>query len=88
MRTKNPKKKFKFLQFLFYCPLSPVLSLFGHNFCSWAPIVKKIIFLGNESTFLSSKNVSKNQDKISAHRYLPKIPFVPQRDNSPLEVNN
>jgi len=33
------------------------------------------------------KKVSKNHDKISDCRYLPKIPFVPRSDNDPLGVN-
>jgi len=32
------------------------------------------------------KEVSKNHDKISARRYLLEIPFVPRKDNGPLEV--
>jgi len=38
------------------------------------------------SVFLSSKKVSKNHNKNSAHRYLPEIPFVLQTDNGPLGV--
>jgi len=42
------KKKFKikiqiFANF-FCCPLSPILSLFGHNFCPWALIEEKLHF--------------------------------------------
>jgi len=36
--------------------------------------------------FLSSKKVSKNDNRNSAHRYLPEIPFVPQTDNGTLGV--
>jgi len=50
--------------------------------------VKKIIFPGSYSTFLSSKKISKNHDKISARRYLPEIPFVSRRDNGPLGVKS
>jgi len=62
------------------------LSLFGHNFCSQALIGKKIIFPRSYSVFLSSKKVSKNQDKNCNRRYLPEIPFVPRRDNGLLGV--
>jgi len=84
---KIQKKKFKFLQKKFCCLLSLVLSLFGHNFCSRAPIEKSIIFPQSLSVFLSSKKVSKNHNKNSARRYLPKIPFVLWTDNGPLGIN-
>jgi len=80
------RKKFKFLQF-FCCPFSFNLSLFWYNYCSQVPI-EKYIFPRSLSVFLSSKNVSKNHNKNSALRYLPKIPFVPQMDNGPLGVNS
>jgi len=80
------EKKFKFLQIFFGGPLSPILSLFGNNFCSLSPIEKQIVFPQSLSVFLSSKKVIKNHNKNSAHRYLPKIPFVFQTDNGPLGV--
>jgi len=70
--------KFKFWIFFCYTP-SSVLSLFRYNFCSQVLIGKKITFPWRQSFFLSFKKVSKNLDKNSAHRYLPEIPFVPQR---------
>jgi len=57
---KNIQKKNQISAKNFGCPLSPILSLFGHNFCSWSPNEKKIIFLGSLSIFISSKKVSKN----------------------------
>jgi len=61
------------------------LSLFGHNFCSQAPIEKNYIPM-NIISFSIFQKISKNHDKKSAHRYLPKIPFVPRRDNGLLGV--
>jgi len=85
-RKKIWKKKFENLNF-FWCLLSPILSLFGHNFCSQAPNRKKNIFPWSCSVFLSSKKVSKNHYINSDRRYVPEIPFVCQMDNDPLGVN-
>jgi len=63
------------------------LSLFGNNFCSWAPIEKNIYFHEDNKFFYLPKKNSKNHDKKSAYNILPKIPFVLQRDNGPLGVN-
>jgi len=64
------------------------LSLFGHNFCSWAPIEKIYIFPRSLLVFISSKKVSKIYNKNSARKYLAKIPFFSRTDNGrPLEVN-
>jgi len=49
--------------------------------------LKIIIFPWSKSVFPSSKKVSKNHDKNSARRYLPKIPFVSWTENGPLGVN-
>ena len=68
------------------CLPSLVFSLFGHNFCSRAPIEIKIIFPRSSSVFLSSIKFSKNQDRNSARRYLPEIWFVPRTDNGLLGV--
>jgi len=77
-------KNFK-IQNCFCCPLSPVLSLFGYNFWSLAPIEKNNIPM-KLIMFSIWKKDSKNHNKNSAHRYLPEIPFVPWRDNGPLGV--
>jgi len=74
--------------YLFCCPLSHVLSSFGHNFCSRAPIEKKNIYSHEANLFFYlQKNISKNHDKNLARMYLLKIPFVPQIDNGPLGIN-
>jgi len=74
-------KKIELLQISFFCLLSLVLSLFGHSFCSRAPIEKKNHIPTKLISFSIFKKVSKNHIKNSAHRYLPEIPFVPQIDN-------
>jgi len=84
----NLLEKKLILQNSFCCPFSLVfLILFGHNFCSRTPIEKEIIFSQSLSVFLSSKKVSKNHNKNSTCRYVPKIPFVSRIDNGPLGVN-
>jgi len=70
------------LQIYFRYPLSLILSLFGHNFCSWAAIEKNIYSHKAHSLFLSSKKIQKIITKIQ-----PKIPFVPQTENGPSGVN-
>jgi len=76
------KKNLKFL----FCPISLILSSFGHNFYSQAPIRKKIIYPWSYSVFLFSTKVSKNHNKNSNYRYLPKIQFIHRTDNGPLGV--
>jgi len=49
-------------------------------------LIKNIYIPTKLISFLSSKEISKNQDKNSARRYLPEISFVPRRDNGPLGV--
>jgi len=78
---KNLKKKIWEIENFFCYLISPILSLFGHNFCSRAPIMKKIIFPWSYSVFLSSKKVPENHNINSNRRYLPKIPFVHSMDN-------
>jgi len=63
-------------------PLPPSLLFWVHIGITFVlgNWLEKIIFPLRSSIFLSSKKVQKNQDKNWICRYLPKIPFVPQRD--------
>jgi len=79
-KNLNLKKKFP------WGPLSPFLSIFGHNFFSRATIEKENYTPMSLIIFSIFKKVSKNHDKNSAYRYLSEIPFVPQIDNDPLGV--
>jgi len=78
---------FKIIKIQFFCcPFSSVLSLFGNNFCSRAPIENIYIFPQSLLVFISSKKFSKNHNKNSVCRYLPEIPFLSRTDNGLLEV--
>jgi len=59
-RKTNSKRKIQIFANLVLLPPSS----FRHNFCSQVTIETKFIFPWSLSTFLSSKKVSKNQDKI------------------------
>jgi len=57
-------KKFGFLQNKFCCLFSPILSLFGHNFCSQAPIEKKLYSHKAYQFFYLHKKIQKIITKI------------------------
>jgi len=82
---KKKNLKFNFCKF-FLLPPSPLFWAYLDITLFWGTDWKNYNIPMKLISLSILKKNSKNQDNNSAHRYLPEISFVPQRDNGPLGV--
>jgi len=68
---KNSKEQNQILNF-FCCPFSPILNLFGHNFCFWERIEKKLYSHEANHFFYLQRNFQKIMRKIQPIGTCPK----------------
>jgi len=69
---------FKFFQIFSCCPLSPLLSLFGHNFCSWAPNEKIYNILTKFINFSILRKIQEIRTKFQPIGTFPKSHLSPE----------